>query len=870
MGMPRRVTDVQVKELRRWLNQGASLNQAAMKSGMDRKSARKYRDQGKLPSELKQPRTWRTRLDPLASVWPRLEELLQGEPRLQARTLLDWLQREYPGEYPDSIRRTLERRVRIWKGQHGRAKEVFFTQVHEPGRLGASDFTHMTSLGVTIQGQAFPHLCYHFVLTHSNWEHVTVCFSESFASLSEGFQNALWELGGVPQRHRTDRMTLAVHHDGNAGFFTAKYQALLGHYGVTGEATNPASGHENGDCEQGHRRFKDAVDQALLLRGSRDFASREEYGVFLRAVVRQRNSGRHAQFLEEVAQLRPLPERRLETLERERVKVSRGSTIRVRHNTYSVPARLIGETVEVRLGAEVLEVWYADQWVQRMERLRGQDKHHIDYRHIIDWLVRKPGAFARYRYREDLYPTVTYRQAYDTLLAQQPGRADREYVRLLHVAAQRGEAEVGTALAQLLAGRQPLSVQAVETLLGSDTPLSVAARVEVPAVDLRQYDALLEGTNDGVEPVRGDAGPGDWGQDPSTAGNADQEGTLAVGWARSGSRGGDALLAAAGMERTKEVHNDGTEWRSPEEVFAGAAPAGGACRVRSGGAAGDGGVVELRGLPAGAGAARVPAAPDASDRASPQSLEAAAGKELAGVGPEAAAGQGGAAVAWVGERGLSGPAGQRAGVWPAGFGEDARAGGGGPGVGTGGPTGAVHDVQPAGPGTPGGQARPDAQGPAETAGAVGGVAPRRPGVRAAEPGRDGGAVHAAGGTVRAGQRAGDEQPAVLEVGAGLQGSDDHGGGHRPPGASQRDRGTERAELPSGGGEESQVEPAAAGGAHSIARVKRVGEAVATGWWPGCAAVAVATLRLPPLRQATTPSSSAGFWWGKIIVAQGER
>src|SRR6516165_4015142 len=371
----RQATDAQVKELRKGLRQGASLGHAAMKAGMDRKTARKYRDLDQLPSETRIPRTWRTRPDPLADVWPRLEELLQREPTLQAKTLLGWLEQEDPQRDWERTRRTLERRVRQWKAQHGPAQEVFFAQVHEPGRLSASDFSHMDELGVTLQGQPFPHLIYHFVLTASNWEHVTLCFSESFASLSEGLQNAFWELGGAPARHRTDRMTLAVHHDGNPEQYTARYQALLRHYGVEAEATNAASAHENGDCEQAHRRFKDAVAQALLLRGSRDFASREAYWQFVRALVARRNAARAAAVAEEVARLRPLPARRLETLERERVKVSRGSTIQVKKNTYSVPARLIGEVVEARIAAETIEVWYAGERVQQMERLRGQSHH---------------------------------------------------------------------------------------------------------------------------------------------------------------------------------------------------------------------------------------------------------------------------------------------------------------------------------------------------------------------------------------------------------------------------------------------------------------------------------------------------------------
>ncbi len=551
----RQATDAQVKELRKGLRQGASLAHAAMKAGMDRKTARKYRDQGKLPSETRTPRTWRTRPDPLVEVWPCLEELLQREPTLQAKTLLGWLQQEYPQRDWDRTRRTLERRVRQWKAQHGPAREVFFAQVHEPGRLGASDFSHMEELGVTIQGQAFPHLIYHFVLTASNWEHVSLCFSESFASLSEGLQNALWELGGVPARHRTDRMTLAVHRDGNAEQYTAKYQALLRHYGVAAEATNAACAHENGDCEQAHRRFKEAVAQALLLRGSRDFPSREAYWQFVRGLVTRRNAARGAAVAAEVALLRPLPARRLETLERQRVKVSRGSTIVVKKNTYSVPARLIGEVVEACIGAETIEVWYAGVRVQQMERLRGVAKHRIDYRHLSAWLVRKPGAFARYVYREDLYPTVTYRRAYDALVAGQPGRADREYVRLLHLASEEGEAKVEAALGVLLAAGQAPTEPAVRAQWGEETPWELAARVAVPAVDLGQYDALLEGAWQGS----------DRGRSPE--------------------------------DREEEGHEHGRD-TDVGAVPAGAVPADDAGAVRGGGAAGGGGELGLSGVPA--------------------------------------------------------------------------------------------------------------------------------------------------------------------------------------------------------------------------------------------------------------------------------
>jgi hypothetical protein len=837
MGAGRQVTDAQVKEVRLNLNKGASLLMAAMKAGMDRQTARKYRDLGQLPSEAQTPHTWRTRPDPLLDVWPALAELLQQEPSLQAKTLVEWLQREHPGQDWQRQRRTIERRTRQWKAEHGPAKEVFFSQMHEPGRLGSSDFTHMEELRVTIQGQPFAHLLYHFVLTHSNWEHVTLCFSESFASLSEGWQNAVWELGGVPERHRTDRMTLAVHHDGNPEQYTARYQALMRHYGVTPEATNAYSGHENGDCEQSHRRFKEALEQELLLRGSRDFASREEYVPWLRALVRRRNAGRAEKFPQEQARLRALPERRLETLERQRVRVGQGSTIQVKKNTYSVPARLRGEQVEARIGAETIAVWYAGSLVQTMERLRGVSKHRIDYRHVIDWLVRKPGAFARYVYRADLYPTLTFRRAYDALQAHDPGRADREYLRVLQLAAQAGETRVEEAVAKLLEQRKPVSAQAVQTLLGNDTPLSVAALVSVPAVDLRQYDALLEGA---------------CGSDIGMSLLLSEPGTTPVSTRDMG---------MSPVARNKEVADEQGRGGGVDALSAGTAPGDGAEPVRVGGATGDGGDLELPGLPAGTARARVPAAAAQPDRTVAEGVAAAPGEELVGAGPEASAGQGGAAVAWPVEWGLCGPARECPGVRSAGIGEDARLECGVSGVGTCGPSRPLHEVQPAGARTAEGQTGPASEGTAAGTIALGGSADRRPGLCAAEPRGDGSAVHAVGGAIRARQRAGDEQPGLLAVGANLQGSDDDGRGHRPVGSPQCDRRVERAELPGGGGQALE-------GAGQARRDVR-GGACRPVRGPGCAAFAVAALRLTPLRQGHAPARIASGWRGFLIVANGE-
>src|SRR5436190_14490868 len=359
------LTDHQVRKLMKRLTAGDPLEVAATKAGMDPKSARRYRKAGGLPSEIGVPHTWRTRQDPFAQAWEQMLPLLEVNPGLQATTLFTHLQREHPGRFSDGQLRCLQRKVKQWRATEGPAREVFFPQQHHPGDLGASDFCHLSGLGVTIAGRPFAHLLYHFTLTYSNWETGSVCFAESFESLSEGLQQALFELGGAPKRHRTDSLSAAVRRptaDGRREF-TDRYQALLSHYGLSAQATNPGRGNENGDVEQRHHRFKVALDQQLMLRGSREFDSRAEYGAFLRQLFDQLNAGRKGRLQEERERLRSLPATRLDACKRLRVRVGPSSTIAVQNNTYSVHSRLIGEWVEARIGAELLEVWYGQKRV---------------------------------------------------------------------------------------------------------------------------------------------------------------------------------------------------------------------------------------------------------------------------------------------------------------------------------------------------------------------------------------------------------------------------------------------------------------------------------------------------------------------------
>lgn len=497
------VTDAQVRRLKRLSKTEENQEVAAAKAGMDPKTARKYLREGHLPSERKMDRSWRTRPDPFAEVWEELRGLVDANPGLEAKTLFELLQRQHPERFSDGQLRTLQRRLKHWRGTEGPGKEVFFSQRHVPGRLSQSDFTHMTSLAITIGGQSFPHLVYHFVLAYSNWETASICYSESFESLSDGLQNALWELGGVPMQHQTDRMSTAVNNMSDEREFTARYDALLRHYRLEGRKIQTGKANENGDVEQRHYRLKKAMEQALLLRDSREFASVAQYETFLRTLLAQLNAGRRQRLADEMQYLRALPERRLESAKRERVKVDSGSLVYVDRNTYSVHSRLIGEQVEARIQAERIEIWYAGRKVEELPRLRGRGKHRVDYRHIIDWLVRKPGAFENYRYRDELFPTSRFRMAWDALREVTPQRANKRYLALLEIAAKQGEARVDDALRCVLEegeiGEGKLSAEAVLALLNEDSNLLPATQIAVADVSLSCFDELLGGASEIVQ-----------------------------------------------------------------------------------------------------------------------------------------------------------------------------------------------------------------------------------------------------------------------------------------------------------------------------------------------------------------------------------
>ena len=400
-----RVTDVLVRKLMEEHTKHGRVDLASLRAGMHRNTGSKYLRAGKVPSELKQPRTWRTRADPFEQDWEEIAERLVDAPGLEAKALFEDLCERFPGRYQEGQLRTLQRRIKQWRALLGPDKVLFFEQEHRPGEAMQTDFTSVNELGITICGEAFPHLLCHQVLPYSNWEWATVVRSESMLAIKRGVQAALFQLGRVPEYHQTDNSSGATHRlDTGKREFNDKYKALMDHLGMKPRTTAIGEKEQNGDIEAMHRALKRRLEQHLLLRGSRDFENVEAWEGWLQAIARKANGPRSKRLSEELAVMRILDVHRLPEYEEERVRVKQGSTIRVKKNTYSVPSRLKGEMVRVRVYDDRVEVYYGGVHQMTAERLLGEGGHIINYRHIIWSLMRKPGAFERYRYREALFP----------------------------------------------------------------------------------------------------------------------------------------------------------------------------------------------------------------------------------------------------------------------------------------------------------------------------------------------------------------------------------------------------------------------------------------------------------------------------------
>ncbi len=486
------ITEQQYQRLMKEYHASGEVGLAAMKAGMHRETARRYLAARTAPAELAKPRNWRTREDPLETLWPQAEPFLRDSPEIEAKALFEYLINQHPVAQAQGALRTFQRRVRRFREQHGPAKEVIFPQHHEPGKVLQLDWTHCEELEVTINGMPFPHLLCHAVLPYSNWEWASVCHSESLLSLKGGVQTAFWALGGVTAELQTDHSSTATHQlkrDAAQRGFNTEYLALCEHLGVAPRTIAVGCPNQNGDVEAAQGTLKRRLKNHLALRRSRDFASEAEYDGFVAQVCTGANLMRTQRAAEEVARLRPLPSTRYPQIEEHALRVSSFSTVRVKQAAYSVPSRLIGARVKAHVSETEVSVWHEGVEVMRCPRLspRGQ---RIDFRHVIASLQRKPGAFAGYIYRDELFPGAVYRQAYDRLQTAEPRSADAQYIALLALAAERGVDRVADGLAALLREALPPVADAVARRLEQPPEQPAAAMVALePHLEL--YDSLL-------------------------------------------------------------------------------------------------------------------------------------------------------------------------------------------------------------------------------------------------------------------------------------------------------------------------------------------------------------------------------------------
>jgi transposase len=468
---------------------------AAAKAGFSERTGRRVETD---PLRKSKEHRWRTRKDPFAIVWDReIVPLLDAAPKLQAITLLEDLQKRYPDQYPNSLLRTLQRRIKRWRALAGPEKEIMFRQKHAPGVQGLSDFTTLKDVHITIQAQPFSHILYHFRLAYSGWCYVKVTQGgESFPALAEGLQNALQRLGGAPQEHRSDSLAAAFKNlrQADQDDLTERYAAFCRHYGMNATRNNPGQSHENGSIESPHGHLKNRIAQALLLRGSHDFKSIGAYQHWIESIVADINRGQQAKFDSERPYLKELPPDEAIAYRELSVRVTCQSTIHVERGVYSVPSRLIGERLKIHLYADRLIAWLGSDPVFTSRRVRATTERSarcINYRHLLPSLKKKPMAFYRSQYRDDLLPDDNYRviwQYFDEQLA--PRQACKLMIGCLALAA---EQQCESALAehlrqQMQAGKIP-DLFDLQRAFGKTPPPPPAPQVQQHS--LASYDALL-------------------------------------------------------------------------------------------------------------------------------------------------------------------------------------------------------------------------------------------------------------------------------------------------------------------------------------------------------------------------------------------
>jgi hypothetical protein len=483
-------TNQQVKLLMKKLKRHTQ-ETAAAKAGMDVKTARKYIKSRTLPSDSR--KTYRREQASIfVSHWDEITRMLEASPGLQAHTILNYLIRKYPDHYKASQLRSLQRHLHHWRAEHGASQAVIFRQDIKPGRQSQSDYTCMNALNICINGQEFKHLLFHFILPYSRWESVYLCFSESFETLTLGYEKAVWELGCTAPEHRTDNLSAATQAmAGGHREFTTRWQEFMDHYSVTPTTNNIGVSHENGSIEKSHDTLKNAIGQELMLRGNADFSTQKDYLAFVEKIVAGRNVQRQDSLLAEMDYLSELPDKKWHSPTVLRTRVSSGSIVQILDVPYTVPSRLIHYTLKAYIYPDEIILFYGNKKIQTMPRARNH-LDGINYRHLIDSLIRKPAAFVNYQYHEALFPRLCFRKAYDVLREGVPLNADKQYLKLLQLAKLHSEQSVSEALELLLEERHMPSPNSVKELMDACTKVTLDVHVDQP--NAADYDCLLSST----------------------------------------------------------------------------------------------------------------------------------------------------------------------------------------------------------------------------------------------------------------------------------------------------------------------------------------------------------------------------------------
>jgi len=489
------ITKQQVKLYMKYRKrQSVSQETCSAKAGFSIRSAYTIEQGHHYTQKPRRPRAYKTRTSPIDQVWANeLVPMLEANPELQPKTLLIYLQRTHLDEqglslYGESVLRTLQRRVACWLGQNGKGKDVIFPQVHVPGQQSLSDFTQMNRDDILIQGKPFKHMLYHFRLVYSKWSYVKVIQGgESFQALSEGLQEALFQLGGATKEHRTDSLSAAFKNLSPTAKedLTVQYHALCVHYGMEPTRNNKGASHENGSVESSHGHLKNRISQELVLRGSHHFDSVSAYEAWVQDIVLSSNKRNSKNFSIEKNALQPLPISKAMDYELISITVSNLSLIVIRNMTYSVPSRLAGHTLTVHLyqrrivgylgGSQVIEI-------ARKYRREQSTRYVIDYRHIIHALIKKPRAFRFCKYRDEILPNTTYQQIWQYLDAtEQKEVAAKTMLRLLKLAADHDCEEIlGQHVLFLIQAKAQLDIQVIERDFNSSNPI-------LPAIDCKQH-----------------------------------------------------------------------------------------------------------------------------------------------------------------------------------------------------------------------------------------------------------------------------------------------------------------------------------------------------------------------------------------------